>query len=129
MAVKPIAGTARIVPGTSPLTRSCASSLTRLSDHLEPLELALLSLIEADLAVHDVARLREVARPGGALVVDRLALGEELEPVHRAVHLGAAALRDLANVLADGRPRGIAAGVGDRQEHQADVVVALAGIG
>src|SRR5262250_1507488 len=94
MAVKPMAGTARTVPATRPLRTSCATSPTT-SDHLHEDELAALGLLELDLAVEDVADVGEVARPAGALEVDLLALGQELQSVHRAVDLGARALRDL----------------------------------
>src|SRR5438094_361141 len=130
MAVKPMAGTASTVPATSPLRTSWAtsSSGTLTSDQLHELELASLGLLEADLAVEDVAELGEVARPAGPLVVDRLALAEELEALDRAVHLHAVALRDVAHVVLDGGAGGLALGVGDGQQHEADVVVALAGV-
>src|SRR2546421_1584646 len=127
MAVNPMAGTASTMPATRPFTRSCASSLPT-SDQLHELELASLRLIEADLAVEDVAELREVAGAAGALVVDVLALREELQAFDGVVDLDAAALRDLPHVVADGRAGRLALGVGDGQEHEADVVVALAGV-
>src|SRR2546430_1185444 len=127
MAVNPMAGTARTMPATRPFTRSCASSLPT-SDQLHELELASLRLIEADLAVEDVAELGEVAGAAGALVVDVLALREERQAFDRVVHLDAVALRDLAHVVANGGAAGLTLGVRDGQEHEADVVVALAGV-
>src|ERR1043166_437430 len=125
-----MAGTARMVPATRPLTTSCAvsSSGTLTSDQRHELELASLRLLEADLAVEDVAGLGEVARPAGALVVDRLALAEQLQPLDGAVHLRAVALRDAAHVVLDGGAGGLALGVRDGQQHEADVVGALAGV-
>src|SRR5258705_8881589 len=128
MGVKPMAGTARMVPATRPLTRSCATSVTR-SEKLHRLEGALLGHVEADLAVDDVAGLGEVAGPAGALVVDLLALGQELEPFDGVVHLHAAALRDLPHVVLDGGAGGLALRLGDGEDDQARVVVALAGVG
>src|SRR5690242_4214281 len=129
MAVKPMAGTASTVPARSPLTTSCAASSrgTATSDELHELQLAALGLLELDLAVEDVADIGEVARPAGALVVDGLALGQQLQPLDRAVDLHTVALRDLSHVVLDGGAGGFALGVGDGQHHQADVVVALAG--
>src|SRR5438093_4239949 len=118
-----MAGTARTVPAISPLTRSWSSS-----GNFQELELSLLGLLVADLGVHDVAHLGEVARAAGALVVHRLALAEELEALHRALDLHARPLRDLAHVIADGGARGLALGVRDREQHEAHVVVGLAGI-
>src|SRR5688572_23044450 len=106
MAVKPMAGTARIVPATRPFTSSCGTSAST-SDQLHDLELGPLGLIEADLAVQDVAGLREVAGPAGALVVDLLALGQQLQPGDGAVHLGAAALGDLPHGVANRRAGGL----------------------
>src|SRR5688572_18971561 len=96
-----MAGTASTVPATRPLTRSWAISPST-SDHLHELEPGALRLVEADLAVEDVADLGEVAGAAGALVVDLLALGQQREPLDRAIHLDAAALRDLAHGLAHG---------------------------
>src|SRR5690242_394723 len=127
MAVKPMAGTARIVPATRPLTTSWAISPST-SDHLHELELRALRLLDADLAVEDVADLGEVAGPAGALVVDLLALGEELQPLDGAVDLDASALRDLPDRVADAGARGLALGPGNGQHHEARVVVALAGV-
>src|SRR5262245_11585470 len=127
MAVKPMAGTASTVPATRPLTTSCTIS-PNTSDHLHEDELAALGLLELDLAVEDVADVGEVARTAGALVVDLLALGQELQPVHRAVDLGAGPLRDLSHGVTHGGSGGLALGPGDGQRDQADVIVALAGI-
>src|ERR1041384_7871004 len=125
-----MAGTASTVPATRPLTTSCAvsSSGTLTSDQLHELELASLRLLVLDLAVEDVADVREVARPAGAFVVDRLALAEQLQALDGAVHLRAVALRDVAHVILDGGAGGLALGVGDGQQHEADVVVVLAGV-
>src|SRR6185503_6386432 len=129
MAVKPIAGTARMVPATRPLTSSCGISPSGTLDHLHELELASPGLVEADLAVQDVADLGEVARAAGALVVDLLALGHQLEPLDGAVDLDGAALRDLPHGVVDGGAGGVAPGLGDGQHDQADLIVALAGVG
>src|SRR5688500_6782087 len=103
-----MAGTARMVPATTPFRSSCRTSPSILrSEQLAGLELAVVHAVEADLAIADVAALREVARSGCALVVDHLALGQELEPVDRAVHLLDVALRDLAEVVLDDRPGGV----------------------
>src|SRR5215813_2959547 len=104
MAVKPMAGTASTVPATTPLTTSCAvsSNGTVTSDHLHELELARLRLLVLDLAVEDVTDLGEVARPAGALVVDGLALRQQLQALDRAVHLLAVALRNVPDVVLDG---------------------------
>src|SRR5262245_19398526 len=127
MAVKPMAGTASTVPATSPLSTSCATS-PHTSDHLHEDELAALGLLELDLTVEDVTEIGEVARTAGALVVDFLALGQELQPVHRAVDFRARALRDLPHGVADGRAGRLALGPRDGERDQADVVVALAGV-
>src|SRR6185295_20270323 len=96
-----MAGTARTVPDTRPLTTSCAvsSSGTLTSDQLHERELAPLRLVEADLAVEDVTALGEVARPAGALVVDGLALAEQLQTLDGVVHLHAVALRNAEHVI------------------------------
>src|SRR5262245_4998494 len=125
-----MAGTARTVPATRPLTTSWAvsSTGTLTSDELHELELAPLRLVEADLAVEDVADVGEVARTARALVVDRLALGEELEALDGVVDLDAVALQDAAHVILDGRAGRLALGVSDGQQDEADVIVALARI-
>src|SRR6185436_88390 len=128
MAVKPMAGTASSVPATRPLTTSCAISPRSTSDHLHEGELGALGLLEADLAVEDVADVGEVARTAGALEVDLLALTQELQAVARAVDLGARALRNLPHGVAHGGAGGLALGPGDGQRDQADVIVALAGV-
>src|SRR5229473_2492743 len=98
-----MAGTASTVPATRPFTASWAiwSSEPGTSDHLHELELALLRLIEPDLAIQDIARVGEVARPAGSLVIDRLALGQELQPFDRTIDFQAVALGDLSHVIAD----------------------------
>src|ERR1051326_5121596 len=98
-----MAGTASTVPDTTPLTTSCATSSngTATSDELHELQLAALRLLELDLAIHDVTDVGEVARPAGALVVDGLALGQQLEALDGAVDLHAVALRDLPHVVLD----------------------------
>src|SRR5882672_4278238 len=118
-----MAGTARTVPAISPLTRSWSSS-----GNFQELELSLLGLLVSELRVHDVADLGEVARAAGALVIDRLALGQELEALDRALDLDARALRDLACVIADGGASRLALGVRDGEDDQAHVVVGLARI-
>src|SRR5437588_8797955 len=120
-----MAGTARIVPAISPLRTSCAISRGTSAD-LQQLEPALLGLLVPELRVEDVADLVEVARSAGAVEVDFLALREQPEPLGRAVHAGAPALRDLPHVVADARARGFPPGVGDGEGDQADVVVRLA---
>src|SRR5262245_29722501 len=128
MAVKPMAGTASTVPATRPLTTSCATSPQITSDHLHEDELANLGLLELDLTVEDVADVGEVARAAGALVVDLLALGQELQPIDRAVDLRPRALRDLPHGVAHGGAGGLALGPGNGERDQADVVVAMAGV-
>src|SRR5215471_17180914 len=131
MAVKPMAGTARMVPATRPFTTSCRICGSRgdpASGDLQQLELALLGLLVAELRVEDVPRLGEVAGPARALVVDLLVLREELEPVDCAVHLGPRPLGDLADVVFDGGARRLA-GAGDGEAHEARVVVALRRVG
>src|SRR5262245_21452358 len=112
MAVKPMAGTARMVPATTPFRTSCRTS-TRESRRAQQLELPLLGLLVPEVAVEDVAGLVEVARPARALVVDGLALGEELQALDGAVHLDAAALRDPPHVILDRGAGGLALRVGD----------------
>src|ERR1051325_6578414 len=129
MAVKPIAGTARMVPATRPLIRSCPTSPSTGSERGDDLELALLGLLEADLAVENVAGLGEVTRAARALVVDRLALGEQLEPLDRVVDLHARPLRDPAQMVPHRGAGGLPAGVADGEAHEARVIVALAGVG
>src|SRR4030095_3915997 len=124
MAVKPMAGTARMVPATRPLTTSWTISAST-SDQLHEREPGPLRPIEADLAVQDVAHVGEVTRTAGALVVDLLALGELLQPLDGAVDRDAGALRDLPHGVADHRAAGLAPGLGEGQDDQADVVVAL----
>src|SRR5262249_32150697 len=124
-----MAGTARMVPATSPLMRSWRTSINCGPSSLQDsdlFEFGLLGSIEADLAVDDVADLGEVARAARPLVVDVLALGDQLEPVHRAVHLDAVALGDLADVVPDRCARRLAPRPGDGEQHEADVIVALA---
>src|SRR5215470_9997367 len=131
MAVKPMAGTARMVPATRPFTTSCricgSRGRSRASGDLQQLELAFLGLLVAELRVEDVPRLGEVAGPARALVVDLLVLGKELEPIDRAVHLRPRPLGDLADVVLDGGA-GRLAGAGDGETHEARVVVALRGV-
>src|SRR5689334_23029371 len=124
-----MAGTARMVPATRPLTSSCGISPDGTLDQLHELELGALRLVEADLAIQDVADLGEVARAAGALVVDLLALGHLLETLDRAVDLDPTALGDPAHGVADGGAGGIALGPGDGEHDQADLVVALTGVG
>src|SRR2546429_5426715 len=125
MAVKPMAGTARMVPAIRPLRSSCAISRGTSGD-FQQLELALLGLLVAELRVQDVADRVEVARPARAVEVDLLALREPLQPLHRALHARATALRDLSHVIADGGPRRFAFRMRDGQRDEADVIVGLA---
>jgi hypothetical protein len=62
--------------------------------------------------------------PARALVVDLLALREQLEPVHRVVDLGPWSLGDLADIVLDRRARGLAR-TGHGKADQARVIVAL----
>src|SRR5262245_66346648 len=101
IAVKPMAGTARIVPAINPFRRSWSASA-----NFQELELPLLGLLVAELAVEDVADLGEVARPAGALEVDGLALGEGIAALDVALVLAARAMRDIALVLSDRRTGG-----------------------
>src|ERR1700730_18805185 len=124
-----MAGTARMVPATRPCRRSWSVSPSIGSEGGDDLELTRLSLLEADLAVDDVSGVGEVARPARALVVDRLALGEHLEPFDRAVHPDPRALGDLPYVVAHRGSGRLAPSVGDGEADQARVVVTLAGVG
>src|SRR5436309_11037367 len=123
IAVKPMAGTARIVPAINPLRRSWSASA-----NFQELELPLLGLLVSELAVEDVADLGEVARPAGALVVDGLALRDELEALDGALDLDARALRDLAHVVPDRRAGGLALGLRQGEHDEARLVVGLARI-
>src|SRR5260370_40570662 len=120
-----MAGTARIVPAISPLRTSCAISRGTSAD-LQQLEPALLGLLVPELRVEDVADLVEVARSAGAVEIDFPPLREQPEPLGRAAHAGAPALRDLSHVVADARAPGLPLGGRDGEGHQADVVVRLA---
>src|ERR1700730_3267853 len=106
MAVRPMAGTARMAPAIAPLTTSCVSSTSTggiaRSGDLHQCELAAADLVVAELAIDDVADVGEVAGTACALVVDLLALREQLQSVDRAVDLRAAALANLAHVVVDG---------------------------
>src|SRR4051812_34414521 len=78
MAVRPIAGTASMVPAMRPLTISWSISLAIWrdgSDDLQKLELGARDLLVTELAVDDVADVGEIARAAGAFVVDLLAFG------------------------------------------------------
>src|SRR5438552_12826923 len=107
-----MAGTARIVPAISPLRTSCAISRGTSAD-LQQLEPALLGLLVPELRVEDVADPVEVARAAVAVEIDFLPLRDQLEPLRRAVHAGAPALRDLPHVVPDARARRLALGVRD----------------
>ena len=122
-----MAGTASMVPAIRPLTTSCGiSAATRARQIIfRNLNLPPSTCSIAELAVEDVADLGEVARPAGALVVDLLALGEQLQPLDRAVDLGAGALRDLAHGVAHRRAVRLLR-LGDGQRDQADPVGRLA---
>ena len=120
-----MAGTASMVPATRPLTSELRDlGRTHAQSIFSSLNLPLSACVVADLAVDDVAGLGEVAGPAGALVVDLLALGQELQPFDGVVDLHAAALRDLAHVVADRGAGGLALGLRDGQDDQADAVVA-----
>src|SRR5262249_40430330 len=95
---------------------------------LEELELAALDFHVAELAVENVADLSEIARAAGALVVDLLSLGERPQSLDGAEDLDAAALRDLADVVAQRLPRRLFR-LGDRQGDDADPVGGLALVG
>src|SRR5260370_7140224 len=112
-----MAGTARIVPAISPLRTSCAISRGTSAD-LQQLEPALLGLLVPELRVEDVADLVEVARSAGAVEIDFLALREQLEPLGRAAHAGAPALRDLPHVVPDPRPPALPLPLRDADAHQ-----------
>src|SRR5689334_10715573 len=99
MAVKPMAGTARIVPAISPLRTSCAISRGTSAD-LQQLELPALGLLVAKLGVEDVADVVELARSAGPVEVHVLAARQHLEPLDGALHARAVALRDLPDVIA-----------------------------
>src|SRR5689334_25308908 len=110
-----------MVPAMAPLTMSCGispSGAIAASGHFEQHELSGSDLVVAELAVGDVADVGEVAGTARAFVVDVLALREQLQPFDGAVHLLAAALADLAHVVADARPgRGLR--LRDRERHEA----------
>src|SRR5450631_4066500 len=116
-----MAGTAKMAPAITPLTTSCVTSASNGgiagSGDLQQYELASADPAVAELAVDDVADVGEVAGPACTLVVDLLALCEQLQPVHRAVDLGAASLRNLAHIVVDGNARrGL--GLGDGKAHE-----------
>src|SRR5438093_13493136 len=115
-AVNTMAGSSSIVKAIWTLTKSWSSSF-----NFQELELSLLGLLVPELRVHDVADLGEVARAAGALVVHRLALGEELEALDRALDLDARPLRDLAHVIPHGGARRRALGVRDGGNQDAHV--------
>src|SRR5450759_1191685 len=132
IAVRPMAGTARVAPDMAPLTTSCVTSASNgdiaRSGYLHQCELASANLVVAELAVDDVADVGEIAGAARALVVDFLALRAQLQSVHRAVDLGAATLANLAHVVVDGdacrRLR-----LGDGQRNQACPVGCLRLVG
>src|SRR5258708_1447217 len=105
-----MAGTARMVPAITPLTTSCAISASRggiaRSGNLQQRGLASADLVVAELAVEDVTDVGEVAGAAGPLVVDLLALRQQLQAFHGAVDLGATALRDLAHAVVNTDARG-----------------------
>src|SRR5438132_12515655 len=107
IAVKPMAGTARIVPAINPLRRSWSASA-----NFQELELPLLGLLVAELAVEDVADLGEVARTAGALDVDGLALPAELEALDGPLALDARSLPGLADVVPGRRGGGLGLALG-----------------
>src|SRR2546423_4593384 len=127
-----MAGTARMAPAITPLTTSCVTSASNGgiagSGDFQQYELAGIDLVVAELAIDDVADVGEVARTARALVVDVLALCQELKAVDRAVDLGAASLRDLANVVVDG-DAGRGLGLGDGKAHEARPVRGLGFVG
>src|SRR5579863_10123577 len=100
-----MAGTASNVPAMTPFTTSWAicsrNGGIAGSGHFEECELALVHFVVAEFAVDDVADVREIAGAARALVVDLLALRQQLQAFDGTVDLGAAPLRDLAHVVAD----------------------------
>src|SRR5262245_947945 len=121
-----MAGTAKRVPETSPLISAWRTSSMRSGD-LQQGELAALDLLVAELAGEDVALLVEVARAGGAAVVDLLAGGDRLDAVDGVVDRLAATLADLADIILDGDASGVL-GLSHRHQRQAAMVVDLAGV-
>src|SRR6266568_6798494 len=116
-----MAGTARMAPAITPLTTSCAISAARggiaRSDNLQQRGLATGDLVVAKLAVDDVADIGKVAGAAGALIVDLLALRQQLQAFHGAVDLGATALRDLAHAVVNAAACGhLRLGNGKRDE-------------
>src|SRR6476646_9595108 len=102
MAVKPIAGAARIAPAITPFRTSCAMSVsTPALRHLEEPERPVLHMIVAKFAVGDIADVGERARPAGARVLDLLALLQRRQPIDGRVYLGAIAVGDLAHTVTD----------------------------
>src|SRR5579883_1514159 len=83
IAVKPMAGTASRVPDTRPLISACRSSM-RSSD-LHQHRLPGPDLLVAELAIEDVADVVEVARAGGARIIDLLAGHDRLDAIDRIV--------------------------------------------
>src|SRR5689334_12552549 len=135
IAVKPMAGTARMAPVMTPLTTSCRTCMarplrSRLSDNLQKLELAGFDLHVAEFATQDVANLGEVARAARALIVDVLSLADVLQAFNGTVDLLSTPLGDLADIVAQ-RLAGGLPGVGDGERHDAHPVgrLTLIGIG
>src|SRR5215470_14063737 len=99
-------------PVTRPLNTYCArGGILRgpsgIDDRHE-LGLAFSYLLHAEGGREDVADLVEVARPRGALVVDLLAVGEELGAVRVGVDDRPGRVRDRAEIVLDHRSRHLA---------------------
>src|SRR6476469_6495178 len=102
MAVKPIAGAARIAPAITPFSTSCAMSVsTPALRNLEELEGPALNLVVAKLAIGNVADVGEGTRPAGARVIDLLALLQHRQPIDGRIDLRAFAVGDRAHAVAD----------------------------
>src|SRR4051812_33254818 len=107
-----------------PLTRICVTSESTSSGYGEEFELPALGDLVPELAVLDVADIGEVAGPARPLVVNLLTLGQQLQPFHGGVDLGAAALADLAHVVAQ-RRAGRLLRLRHGQEDEADPIGSL----
>src|SRR5262245_34366492 len=131
IAVRPIAGTARMVPDIKPLRISCATCIYQAAEHrarvrlqppwlndLEETQLPVDHLHVAETAALNVTDIGEVARSGGTLVVDLLALSQELQTLDRAIDLLSRALTDFAHVVLE-RAAGCLLRLRQRQDHQA----------
>src|SRR5256885_17192305 len=110
-----MAGTASTAPAIRPFSESWRS-FSKLDLHFD--QLPVLPLRGAERDLDDVADVGELARAGGARILDLLALGDRLQPVERIVDLHARiVVGDLADVVPNpGAGRVLA--FGHREERQ-----------